>query len=451
VSDVREIIERAAGKGAERCEVFHLTSLRTQVDFETGRLKGVSRTEENGVAVRVVKNGRIGLATSTRLDDLDRIAEDAVATSAFGEKAEHGFAGAAQLPSPKVVDRRVEDLPIDAMIARMAEGVARIHDYEKKVNCEATTRRDVQEISVATSDGFDSSFRRTQYQFYVGGRLIEGTNMLDAGGYYGGTALDDGGNAIVDQVIEDLRNGRRNAAVEGGPTAVLFTPRAMADVMMTLYSGLNGSLVERKVSPLTGRLGQTVFDERVTIHDDGVADTGFSSAPFDDEGVPMQRTPLVVGGVLKGFITDLRTATKLGLPATGNGLRLRRLVQSKDIGAVPQPEVTGWDMAGGDTPHAQLLAGMKSGVVVDSIMGIMMSNLLAGDFSGNVAYGLKVENGRVAGRVKDTMVAGNIYRLLKDNVVGISREVERVGLMGFIGSHRYPYVLMRDVSISTKS
>jgi len=90
-------------------------------------------------------------------------------------------------------------------------------------------------------------------------------------------------------------------------------------------------------------------------------------------------------------------------------------------------------------------------VIVDSIMGIMMSNLLAGDFSGNVAYGLKVENGRVAGRVKDTMIAGNIYRLLKDNVVGISKEVERVGLMGFIGSHSYPYVLMKDVSISTKS
>ncbi|MBM3307378.1 MAG: TldD/PmbA family protein [Candidatus Eisenbacteria bacterium] len=448
---MREIIERAAGKGAERCEVFRLTSLSTRVDFETGRLKGVSRTEESGVAVRVVKDGRIGFATSTRLDDLDRVAEDAVVTSAFGEKAEHPFAAPASPPSPAIVDARIENLAVEEMIRRMEDGISRVLDYEKKINAEATTRRDVQEISVATSDGFEGAFRRTQYVFYVGGRLVEGTNMLDAGGYYGGSALDDSGDGLVERIIEDFRNGRKNASVSGGPTMVLFTPRAMADVMMTLNQGLNGSIVERKVSPLTGKLGQTVFDERVTIHDDGMADGGLASAPFDDEGVPMQRTPLVVGGVLKGFITDQRTAKKLGMPATGNGLKLRRLVHTKDIGAVPQPEITGWEMAGGDAPHAELLDRMKSGVIVDSIMGIMMSNLLAGDFSGNVAYGLKVENGRVAGRVKDTMVAGNIYRLLKDNVVGISKEVERVGLMGFIGSHSYPYVLMKDVSISTKS
>jgi PmbA protein len=319
------------------------------------------------------------------------------------------------------------------------------------MNVEATTRRDVQDVSIATSDGFSGEYRRTQYQFFLGGRLIEGTNMLDVGGYYGGSALDDGGPAIVDGVIEDLRNGRTNVSVPGGPSAVLLTPHAVADVLMTLYTGMSGSMVERKVSPLAGKLGQTIFDERVTLHDDGVADGGYSSAPFDDEGVPMQRTPLVVGGVLRGFLTDLRTSRKLGLAPTGNGLRLRRLVQTKDLGKVPEPETTNWEMAGGDVPHAELLARMKNGVIVDSIMGIMMSNLLAGDFSGNVALGFGVENGRITGRVKDTMVAGNIYRLFKDNVVAISKDVERVGLMGFIGSHRYPYVLLRDVSISTKS
>lgn len=448
---MREIIEKAAGKGAERCEVFRLSSLKTDVDFETGRLKGVSRTEESGVAVRVMKGGRIGLATSTRLDDVGRIADEAIATAAFGEVAEHGFAVSAKPPAPKIVDRRIEELATDAMIKRMAEWVARIRDYEKQINVGATTRRDVQEVSVATSDGFHGEYRRTQYQFYIGGRLIEGTNMLDAGGYYGGSALDDGGSAIIDRVLEDFRNGRTNVSVPGGPTTVLFTPHAMVDVMMTLNQGMSGSMVERKVSPLAGKLGQTIFDERVTLHDDGTADAGYSSAPFDDEGVPMQRTPLVVGGVLKGFLTDLRTSKKLGLAPTGNGLRLKRLVQTKDLGKIPEPEITNWEMAGGDIPHAELLARMKNGVIVDSIMGIMMSNLLAGDFSGNVALGFKVENGRIAGRVKDTMVAGNVYKLLKDNVVAISREVERVGLMGFIGSHKYPYVLLRDVSISTKS
>jgi predicted Zn-dependent protease len=48
------------------------------------------------------------------------------------------------------------------------------------------------------------------------------------------------------------------------------------------------------------------------------------------------------------------------------------------------------------------------------------------------------------------MIAGNVYKLLKDQLVDLSSEVTRVGLMGFIGSHRYPHLLLRDVSISSK-
>jgi PmbA protein len=46
-------------------------------------------------------------------------------------------------------------------------------------------------------------------------------------------------------------------------------------------------------------------------------------------------------------------------------------------------------------------------------MGAEQGNILGGDFSGNVLLGYKVENGKIVGRVKDTMVSGNIYQLLK--------------------------------------
>jgi PmbA protein len=179
--------------------------------------------------------------------------------------------------------------------------------------------------------------------------------------------------------------------------------------------------------------------------------TGYSSALFDDEGVPMQRTLMIDGGVLKSFITDLRTASRLDMPLTGNGLKLKRLIQTKELGQMPSPEITNWTMTGGEKPYAELLSEVKDGVIVDSIMGIMMGNLVAGDFSGNVEYGLKVEGGEIKGRVKDTMIAGNVYKLFKDNLVALSKEVVRTGLMGFIGSHEYPYVVLRDVAISSKS
>jgi PmbA protein len=445
---VKNIIERARARGASSCEVYALTSLRTEVTFEANKLKGVSRTEERGAALRVVKDGRVGFSTSTNMEDADRLAEDAVATAGFGDQASFEFAGPVHMPEVSCSDEKVKELEVEDMMARPRDAIARLLAYDPEILCSCGTIREVQTVSMMTSGGLESSFERTLYRFGVDGWLIEGTNILDCGGYYGGTTLDSDGQKLVSRVIEDFRNGRKNTDMPGGPTLVMFTPNAVADILLTLHSGVSGSMVERGVSPLKGKLGEQVFDRRVTIYDDGLARGGYATSPFDDEGVPMQRTPVIEGGVLRHYLTDLRTAAKLDAPLTGNAGRAKRLVMTKDLGKVPGPEITNWEMAGGDDPHEELIEGMKDGIVVDRMMGILMSNLLAGDFSGNVSLGFRVEGGKLRGRVKDTMVAGNIYKLLRDNVEAVSSDVERVGQFGFVGSHKYPYVLMKDVSIS---
>ena len=73
-----------------------------------------------------------------------------------------------------------------------------------------------------------------------------------------------------------------------------------------------------------------------------------------------------------------------------------------------------------------------------------MGNLFSGDFSGNVHLGYKIENGKLAGRVKDTMVAGNSFEALK-NIAAIGSEPEWVG-----GSFYAPPILVADLSVSTR-
>jgi len=448
---MREIIEKAQAKGAGQCEVFYLNSLNTEVEYEASKLKNVSNTEETGYALRLVKEGRLGFATTTKADGIDRLVDDAIATSACGDEVGYGFAPLSDVREVPTIDPAITALSLEDMMKRSEDAIAKVLDYEGEINASSGTNRKQQTVGVCTSEGFEGTQERTLYQFYVYGLLVEGDNMLNCGASYAGTAMDGGGDELIDRTIEDFRNGRTNVSVSTGPTTVILTPRAVSDVFLTLNYGLNGSMVDRKVSPLTGRIGETIFDERISLCDDGHMSTGYSSALFDDEGVPMQRTQLIDGGVLKSFITDLRTAAKLDMPLTGNGLKLKRLVQTKELGQMPSPEITNWSMAGGDKPYAELLSEVGDGVIVDSIMGIMMGNLVAGDFSGNVDLGFKVEGGKIVGRVKDTMISGNVYSLFKDNLVALSKEVVRTGLMGFIGSHDYPYVVLSDVAISSKS
>jgi len=447
---VKKIIEKALSKGAESAEVFFFENLETEVEYEAGVLKSLSDTEEKGAALRLVKDGRLGFATTTKLQDIEGLVDNALATAVEGEPVAFEFSADAELPAPAITDERVTSLTVDEMMKHSEDAIARVLDYEQKVTTESGTSRQMQRVGVATSRGFVAEFDRTAYQFYVGGLLIEGTSMLHVGGSYSGTELGADHVALADDAIRDIKRGRTNVDFSPGKMTVVLTPRAVSDIFLTLNLGVNGLYVDERISPLAGRLGETVLDERITIRDDGVRSGAYFSAAFDDEGVPMQETTVFENGVLRSYLTDRRTAAKLNHAPTGNGLKAKRLIMSKELGKAPAPEITNWVMNGGEKQYDELMADVDRGVLVDSIMGIIMSNLAAGDFSGNLMYGLKIENGKTVGRVKDAMISGNVYELFRDNVVDLSKEVERTGIMGGIGSHWYPYVVLRDVSIAAK-
>ena len=69
---------------------------------------------------------------------------------------------------------------------------------------------------------------------------------------------------------------------------------------------------------------------------------------------------------------------------------------------------------------------------------------MGGEFAGNVLLRYKVENGKIVGRVKDTMVAGNIYQVLKD-ITAIGSDARWVG-----GSLYTPSLYCHSLSVASK-
>jgi PmbA protein len=102
----------------------------------------------------------------------------------------------------------------------------------------------------------------------------------------------------------------------------------------------------------------------------------------------------------------LQTAALAGKKSTGNGSRNR--------GSLPGPAPSALVVAPGKTTFDEMVRDIKEGLVVEQLMGAEQGNILGGDFSGNVLLGYKIENGKIVGRVKDTMVSGNVYKVLGD-------------------------------------
>jgi PmbA protein len=103
----------------------------------------------------------------------------------------------------------------------------------------------------------------------------------------------------------------------------------------------------------------------------------------------------------------------------------------------------------GDTPYAEMVKGVKEGLLVDSFLGMGQGNPINGEFSVNVFLGYKIEDGELVGRVKDVMLAGNAYDAIQ-NITTISREQEPVSGPFNWFNGRWPYFQVGSLSVTAK-
>ncbi len=148
------------------------------------------------------------------------------------------------------------------------------------------------------------------------------------------------------------------------------------------------------------------------------------------------RLPLFFRGVFRNFLFDLQTAGLMATQSNGRGWR--------DFATMPAPGVSNLEIAPGRIRLQQMISSMKRGVIIHDLLGAGQSNLLAGDFSANIGLGFLVERGRIVGRVKDTMVAGNVYQMLGQSLAEISQEREQRG------HYLTPALMFQDVSLAAK-
>ena len=106
----------------------------------------------------------------------------------------------------------------------------------------------------------------------------------------------------------------------------------------------------------------------------------------------------------------------------GNHLRHRPRPRLSRPASLPSPSFSNIVIEDGEATLEDMLAEIGDGLIVELLMGAGQGNVLSGEFSGNVLLGYAVRGGRIAGRVKDTMVYGNIYEALKD-VLAVGRDV----------------------------
>jgi PmbA protein len=425
---------------SDQVELYALDQNESTVEFEDSKLREVESTMQSGVSIRVINEGRLGFAYTKNLKDREELLQNALSSLQVGVDVKYDFPFTNTVPALDTYDRTIARATTTTMVDECIRISSVLNQRVKgQVNVDAGTT--INEIRIVNSAGTTLS-AKTAFYYITASILYPGsaTGIHRSLVFKSFRKADD---AYSDYLIELYNKGEKEIAVVGGRMKVLFMPEAMYTLVWRLQSATNGASLYHKQSPLAGKSGAKIFNEKLTIIDNPSDDSKPGARAFDDEGTACRQLTIVDKGILKNFYYDLYYGSKMKVGSTGHGFKTSRWPGDK-IAMKPAPALEYLSIAPGTNDFWQLVRAMDRGLIVCGVLGAHSGNIPNGDFSVGVSPGLYVENGEITGRIKDAMIAGNIYDTMQ-RVIGIENRVHEA-YTGY-----YPAVLFDGVNVATKS
>ena len=424
-------------------ELFLLRRKNLKISTENGNFEKITTAEDYGLGLRLLRDGKMGFSYTSDLspEAVKKLVKDLVEiTSLLPPDGGNRFFDRKEEPlAPSPYDERGLSLPVEEKIDRVISFERSvISSHPNIVGTRETTFSEVEYgVSFLNSFGVEYSYRGTAYSI-VSSALAESpkgdrniTWGYRASRYLENLDLEGLKKELVLKAVDTLDP----SPIESRSLRVLFHPGAFAsllEVFSELFSGEN--LVKGK-TPLAGKEGETLAAPMVSLIDDGTLEGGFATHPYDDEGVPQRKTPLLDGGVLKGFYHSLWSATKAGAEPTGNGFR-------SSFTSPPAAGISNLYLAPVEGSFEEFLKADGEILVVYDLMGLHTADPISGDFSLGVS-GALYRNGKKVAAVRGATVAGNFLQILK----GIEAVGKDLTFYGNVGS---PSVVVKNITIGGK-
>jgi predicted Zn-dependent protease len=382
------------------------------------------------VTLRVVRGKRAGVATTNKVDGggLAELAQRAAeaAESAPADETFPGLAPPAKTPDVEGYDEETARLGPDAQARLAAEAI----DAAGDIPAYGFFTSGVSELAVASSTGVSVEQRMTDATVLVVA-ADEGRSGYAEETAWRADEIDPA--AVARRAAEKAERTKGAAELEPGVYRAVLEPYAFADLLEYFSHdslGALGLLEER--SYLSGRVGERVFDEQISIADDSLDPRGLPKA-FDFEGTPKQRVQLVENGTARGVVWDRTTAAQArdGAATTGHAPP----IESRDWGPLPYA----LSVAPGEAASVEELAELVSdGIYITRLHYLGIVHPREGVVTGMTRDGtFRIRDGKIAEPLVNLRFTVSVPDFLQE-VFGLTSSVALVNSQNFYGE-RYPY------------
>lgn len=426
VDITRGLLEREA---LGHWEIFHQVSESFTVEIKDGNVDSLQKARISGLAVRVIKDRKLGFSFTSALDahSLETTVQTAVSMARF------------MLPDPDV------DLAEPAPMPGLADAILKEELLESRQPAKTEMARNIERIA-KEHDKRITTIRKSGYTDGTSTVRLANSRGLDAGGSAGFVRAwielmaEHNGDQEMAYWMEQGRSPRdidpETVAVTAAQRAleslggkiipsssmpVLMENTVATDLLRILANSFLGeSHYKNRASPKI-QPGESLFSEHVSIVDDGTDARGSRAFPFDGEGTPSSQTTVVDRGLVKALLFDRYHGRKYDTISTGNCDR-------GSFESLPGSGITNLSMAPGSVSFNGLVNSVDNGLMVTEMMGLHTANPVTGDFSVG-ASGFRIRGGKLVHPVKGVAIAGNLIDLF-GNVVSVADDFRFFGNLG---------------------
>lgn len=390
-------------------EKEYLINKRNEItlNFTDGKVDSYREKDETQATVRVYENGVIGIAGALGDPDFSVLEKQAEAKLGDG------------IPYPCNLNKGAKKSIIRNKPVVAEEDIVRISKRLTKKLAAACPRFLINgktqsshcSGSYKNTQDTELSYENNAFQVFLQVKDKDSSNIADA--YYG-TSVSSYGRVTENKIVNDVKTLHdaffgEKVTLPDGKYPVVVAPY---DVISTIAKDFIAEYYVSGGSLFNGKLGEKIFNEKLSVAIDRNPVTNRSTAFYDAEGeiAKNYRAPIIEKGVFKNVLTSKNTSAMFHLPL------------SKTTDA-PYDGVPSFGFPGlflqSTAPDLKTLLGAEKAIYIAITSG--------GDITTEGVVGMPVqlaflvENGKITKRVSDFSASGNIKEMLGEDFVGVSK------------------------------
>jgi len=411
-----EAIRYAIDSGAQYCDARAELQERKSALIENGEVEHVRTNKDEGIGIRLVKEGVWSFCSITNPKSIEQIKEivnDALRNSShYAENKKNKI---------NLYSNSINKIKIDYPVLKKPELEELIKigfECDKIISDTSRIIRSVVNPWYTTNSKYFVNSEGSEITQNFTDVVVDMVATAHESGLTQSINITEGGRGGMEQIINDnkIQQSAKEIALKASQlidakpakeekATVVMNP----DFVSLLTHEILGhpSEADRVLGKemawaggawWKGKIGEKIGSEKLNVFDDPTIKESLGWYYFDDEGVETKKTSLVENGILKNHMQNRETAKIFNTPSTGN-------MRATNYRFMPLIRMACTCIENGDWDVNEMIKGVKNGYFISN-MKIPSIDMKRYNWSISCQYAQKIENGEITDLLRDVIVIG---------------------------------------------